>query len=176
MQNCRNLNVLDYLKLRVDSEGRILYADSKFQEVTGYNVGDLILEPVSMIFNDDAKEIIFEIFFRKLLQNDTIFLVGQLKAKDGTCSWALIRVTAYTDEKNNKKYLFEIKMLPLSSVPDVDYLFSKLIEIKKNAGLEYAVKYFEGYLEEQGVDINNYIFKLLDTSPKKLNKYFEIKG
>ena len=173
---CVQLSVYDTLKVRLNDEGRIIFADDAFLKFTGFSIDDLVGEPFSVLLVDDIAEGGYDqMIFPFVLQNKKFYFLMSGRMKDGKCYWGIVRSSQYyTKGSQQPKFLIEIKMLPEKSAEMVADLFGKLIEIKRNVGAEYAIKYFQGYLEENGMDIENFAFKVLGIKAKKLDKYFQI--
>ncbi len=70
--------------------------------------------------------------------------------------------------------MIEGKLLPSVAVEKIEKMFSVLTEIENNAGKEASLKYFNGYLEEKEMNINEFVLAIADVNEKKAEKYFEI--
>ncbi len=173
---CVQLNVYDTLKVRVNENGRIIFADNNFLNFTGLDIDDLVGEPFKVLFEQNFDEGGYdELIFPFMLQKKKFYFLMSGRMKDGKCYWGIVRSTHYFTKGNNEpKFLLEIKMLPEASAKFVADLFNKMIEIKNNAGAEYAMKYFQGYMEENGMNIENFALQVLGIKEKKLDKYFKI--
>ena len=174
--NCKQLDVYDRFKIRVDEEGRIIFADDNFLNFTGLGIDEIIGEPFSVIFTDDFRTGHYQdLLFPAMKQNEKLYFILNGRMKDGNCYWAIVRSTHYKGlDGSGPKFLLELKMMPQSVVPQLHELFDKLTEIKNNAGYEYAMKYFLGYMEDKGIRFEQIAQTMLGTKEKKLDKYFKI--
>ncbi len=173
---CVQLSVYDTLKVRLNEQGRIIFADDAFLKFTGLSIDDLVGEPFKVLFEKDFQEGGYDqMIFPYMVQKKKFYFLMSGRMKDGKCYWGIVRSSQYyTKGSQQPKFLIEIKMLPEQSAEMVADLFGKLIEIKRNAGAEYAIKYFQGYLEENGMNFENFALKVLGIKEKKLDKYFQI--
>jgi len=173
---CVQLNVYDTLKVRLNEQGRIIFTDDAFLKFTGLSIDDLVGEPFKVLFEKDFQEGGYDqMIFPYMVQKKKFYFLISGRMKDGKCYWGIVRSTQYFTPGNERpKFLLEIKMLPEASAKFVSDLFNKMIEIKNNAGTQYAIKYFQGYMEENGMNIENFALKVLGIKEKKLDKYFKI--
>ncbi len=174
--NCVQLGVYDKLKVRINEKGQLIFADNAFLEFTGLEIDDIVGEPFKVLFDKDFEEGGYDqMLFPYMVQKKKFYFLMSGRMRQGKCYWAIARSTHYfTNGNQEPRFLVEIKMLPEASAQVVADLFAKLIEIKRNAGTEYAVKYFRGYLEENGMTMENFALKVLGVKEKKLDKYFKI--
>ncbi len=173
---CVQLSVYDTLKVRLNEQGRIIFTDDAFLKFTGLSIDDLVGEPFKVLFVEDFEEGGYDqMIFPYMVQKKKFYFLMSGRMKDGKCYWGIVRSSHYfTKGSQEPKFILEIKMLPEASAQIVAELFSKLIEIKRNAGADYAIKYFQGYMEENGMNIENFALKVLGIKEKKLDKYFKI--
>ena len=173
---CAQLNVYDRLKVRIDEQQRIIFADNQFLEFTGFEIDEIVGEPFKVIFEEDFSEGGYDqLIFPFMQQKKKFYFLMSGRMKDGNCYWAVVRSTHYSaQDSKTPRFLIEMKMLPETSANMVAELFNKIIEIKRNAGAEYAQKYFQGFLEENGMTFENFALNVLGIKEKKLDKYFKI--
>jgi len=174
--NCKQLDVYSKFKIRLDNEGRIIFVDDDFMKFTGFDIDDLIGENFSALFKQEFVDGEYDqMLFPLMKENPKMYFIINGRMKDGDCYWAVVRSTHYTSPGSDKvKFLWEMKMIPETVIPALEELFGKLIEIRNSAGQKYAMKYFLGYMEDKGIDLNNFALSMLDTKEKKLDKYFQI--
>jgi len=171
---CEQLDVMDYFKVRINQDGKIIYVDDAFLQFSGYDISELILEPFYKLMWE-GKNVFYNVFAKNILHDQSTYFIALLKKKDGKCFWTVIKSTPYTHTDGSQRFLLEIKMLPTATVNEIKKVADAVLKIEEEVGVEYAEKYFEGLLEEKGMNFNEFIFDLLETTPKKLDKYFTIK-
>jgi len=174
-KNCLQLDPARKFKIRVNPDGKILYVNNYFTEFTGYKVHELILKDFSILFDSDLPKMAMDNILHMIEGQDKAYFFYKGKTKDGDCYWGFVRSTQhYNDEGDFKGYRFEVKMLPQVSINKIDNLMDILREIENNAGIDAAKKYFEGYVEEKGLDYNNFILDVVEITQKKADEYFSI--
>jgi len=174
--NCNQLDVYDRFKIRIDENGRIIFADDNFLRFTGMEIDDIVGEDFSTLLTGEFQNGHYQdILFPVMKDKNKLYFIMSGRTKDGNCYWALVRSTHYRGvDGSGPKFLWELKMLPQSVIPQLKELFDKLVEITNNAGHEYAIKYFMGYMEDKGISFDQIATSMLGTKEKKLDKYFKI--
>jgi len=174
-KNCEQLNVAKKIKIKIDEKGKILYVNTYFTEFTGYKVSEIILKDFETILHPSMPNMMTEKLDEIAHQYDSFYFIYKGLIKDGDCYWAFVKVNQRFNEQNEfVGYLLEGKMLPPASIQKVNKLFDVLKEIENNAGAEAAKKYFDGFIEDKGMEFNEFILALADVTPKKAIQYFEI--
>ena len=171
---CDQLNALDYFKIRLDNKGRIIFVDDAYLEFTGFDIADLILEPFhKLMFLGD--NVFFRIFTKNVLDGESRYFIALMRKNNGRCFWALLKSTKYEHSGGTYRYLIEIKMLPIASVEKIKNIADSVLKIEEEVGIDYAEKYFDGFLEDKGINFTDFVYQLLETGPKQLEKYFKLK-
>ena len=174
--NCKQLDVYDRFKVRVDENGKIIFADDNFLNFTGFDIDEIIGQDFAVLFTDAFNSEHYQkLLFDFMRNKEKLYFILNGRMKDGDCYWAIARSTHYRGiDGSGPKFLVELKMLPQSVIPQLKELFDKLMEIKNNAGDEYAMKYFMGYMEDKGISFDRIALSMMGTKEKKLDKYFKI--
>ena len=174
-KNCEQLNMVKKIKIKVDEKARILYVNPYFTEFTGFKVSDIILKDFETIVHPSMPKMMIEKLNEIAQQYGSFYFIHKGLLKDGGCYWSFIRVTQRINEQNEfSGYLLEGKMLPEIAIQKVDKLVDVIKEIENNAGIKAALNYFDGFIEDKGLEFNDFILSLTEVSPKKALQYFEI--
>ena len=173
---CIQLDVDRKIKVKLDTSGKILYVNNYFTEFTGFSVSEVILKDFERLLDPSMPKLTVEKLKDLSKQYDSFHFIFKGAMKGDSCYWGFVRVNKTIDKETGeyKGLLIEIKMLPTGAITKTEKMFDILNEIEKNAGLDAALKYFNGYLEERNVDFEEYILSLVDIDAKKANAYFEI--
>jgi len=175
MDNCRQLNVTDKLVIRTHPDFRIYYVNDDFVKTTGIDADEALLKELTEILPYSMPDLFKEIIQQNVKDDERSYYIIKGKTKEGDCYWGLMRLTPFTSKLNGeKRFLVEVKMLPNNAVEEAAQVFSTIEKVHENAGKDFAMKYFEGYLEDRNVNFDEYIFKTLGVSKKKIDKYFEL--
>jgi len=175
MDNCIHLNVSDKLVLRAKPDMSIYYVNDDFERITGINTEEALLRDFFEIIPYSMQDLFKEVFFQNLKENEPSYFIIKGKTKDGQCYWGLMRVSPFKSKLTDQlRYLIEIKMLPHNAINESEKIFSVIEKVYENAGKTFAKKYFDGFLEDNNVDFETYIFNTLGASKKKIDKYFNL--
>jgi len=174
-KDCLQLDIAKKIKIKIDDRFRILYINDYFTNVSNFKVSDIILKDLNTILAPSMPKITLDLLEKSANEFQKFYAILKGKTKDGGCYWTFIRITQrFNQDKSFAGYLLEGKTLPSVAVSKIEKLFSILSEIENNAGKEAALKYFNGYLEEKGVNFNEFILAITEVNEKKADKYFEI--
>ena len=174
-KDCKQLDPERKFKIRVDNNGKILFVNKYFTEFTGYKIHELILKDFSKLFDSDMPKMALQLLIQEIELQPVTYFIYKGVNNDGSCYWALLRSTQNITAQNELDgYNFEVKLLPQVSIEKIDRIYDIVREIEKNAGLDAAVKYFEGYLEEKNMKFKDFILDATKISEKKAKEYFAI--
>jgi hypothetical protein len=173
-RECIQLNPGKKMKIKVNTDGNILYVNNYFTELTKLSISEVILKDLSVIFDYDMPKIAGKLIFENIQKNN-VYLIIKGRIKDNTCYWGFVKSTIEYNEYNEvKAYVLEVKMLPTKAISKMDKLYDILKEIENNAGVSAAEKYLKGYIEDKGLTIENFILNVTEVNEKDAEKYFEI--
>ena len=174
-KDCLQLDIAKKIKIKIDNNNRILYVNDYFTQISGFKVSEIILKNFDTIFDVSMPKIAMDVFKKATEDFLKFYFIIKGKTKNFGCFWSFLKVTQRLNEKQEfTGYLLEGKLLPTVAIQKIDKLHNIIFEIEKNAGKEAALKYFNGYLEEKGVDFNEFILAITEVDEKKAKKYFEI--
>ncbi len=174
-RKCKRLDVARKLKVKIDTNNKIIYANQYFNEVAGFKISDIILKDLAYIVDPSMPKILLD-KLEELEQNHELFYyIYKGLTKDGDCYWSFAKITSrYNEEGENIGWLIEGKMLPDVAISKIVKLFEVLKEIENNAGTEAAKKYFEGFIEEKNLNFNEFILAVTGVTEKKALQYVDI--
>ncbi len=174
MEKLKTIPVEKNLRLRLNEDYKILYADNEFLNFTGLSIENIIYQDFGEICMYGAESPLREIIIDLMNNNDeSYFAIKGKTAETDTYYWGLVRAEK-TMVNGNLRWIWTIKMFPQASVVYLEELLNKVFQIQNNAGKDYAVKYLIGFLEDKGMNYEEYILDILQTSKKKLRKYFKL--
>ncbi len=174
-KNCIQLDVAKKIKIKIDDKFRILYVNDYFTNVSGFKVSEIILKNFDTILDPSMPKITLDLLEKTAEELPKFYAILKGKTKDGGCYWSFVRVTQrFNQDREFSGYLLEGKLLPTVAISKIEKMYSVLTEIENNAGKEAALKYFNGFLEEKGVNFNEFVLAIAEVNEKKAEKYFEI--
>ena len=162
---------LDSKKLivsKTDMKGKIIYGNDYFTEISGYRESELIHSPHSILRHPSMPKAVFYLMWKHLEAGRNIMAVVKNMTKYGNHYW----VTTDFDIKKNsitgkpEYYIAFRQAAPRRVVDTMEKIYTKLLEIEYEHGMEASVVYFESYLEEKGMNYDQFIEDL--AKPKGL--------
>ncbi len=174
-RECQQLDIAKKIKIKIDDNNRILYVNDYFTNITGYKVSDIILKELQTILDTSMPKMTVNKLEDIENQFEHSYFIFKGRTKDGDCYWSFAKITQRFNAQNEfEGYLIEGKTAPVAAVQKVSKLYAVLKEIEDNAGIDASVKYFNGFIEEKGLNFNEFILALAQVNEKKAEKYFEI--
>jgi len=153
---------------KTDMRGKIIYGNEYFTEISGYKESELIHSPHSILRHPSMPKAIFFLMWKHLKAGRNIMAVVKNMTKYGNHYW----VTTDFDIKKNsitgkpEYYIAFRQAAPRQVIEPMEKLYAKLLEIEYEHGMEASVTYFESYLEEKGMNYDQFIEEL--AKPKGL--------
>ncbi|AVS72596.1 diguanylate cyclase, partial [Paracidovorax avenae] len=83
----------EYLITRTDIEGRMVYVNPAFVERSGYESGELLGQPASMMYAPDTPPELSADLWRTVKAHGAWTGVMRHRCKDGSCFWAQATIT-----------------------------------------------------------------------------------
>ena len=174
-KECLKLDLAKKIKIKIDDKFRILYVNDYFTSISNFKVSEIILKDLNTILDPSMPKITLDLLEKSADEFPKFYAVLKGKTKDNGCYWSFVRVSQRYNQNNEfSGFLIEGKLIPAVAIQKIEKLFNILSEIENNAGKEAALKYFNGFLEEKGVDFNEFILAIAEVDEKKAEKYFEI--
>ncbi len=171
----KTINISDKLILRIKPDLKIYYVNDDFLKFTGFDESQILLHEITDVLPDTMPDLYREMFAANIKPDQVSYFIIKGKTADNDNYWGLLRITPFESKLNGeKRYLVEIKMLPLNAVKAAGKVFETVEKIYDNTGMKFAKKYLEGFLEEKNMDFEKFIFDILGVSKKKVDKYFKI--
>lgn len=151
-----------------DLFGTIDYANQAFANVSGYEEYELVGKPHSVIRHPDMPKIIYKILWDNLKIEKKFQIFLKNLAKSGQYYWVLSDFEYNKDSDGNViEYVSRRSAVPTNVLEnDIVPLYKKLFQIEQASGIKYSEKYLMGYLEEKGLNLEDYIFSLMGESNK----------
>jgi len=153
---------------KTDLKGKIIYGNDYFTEISGYKENELIHAPHNILRHPDMPRAIFNLMWQHLHSGRNIMLVVKNMTKYGNHYW----VTTDFDIKRNSNtgkpeyYIAFRQAAPRHVIEEMENIYSKLLEIEHEHGMDASILYFEAYLEEKGMNYDQFIEDL--AKPKGL--------
>lgn len=157
---------------KTNAKGIIEYANEYFMEVSGYEEYELMGQAHNVIRHPDMPKTVFKLLWNRLNKGENIHAFVKNLSKDGRYYWVLTNFeTKYDEAGNIVSHYSRRKAAPKNAIYEIEKLYKTLKSIEDRQGMETAVKYFEGMLEEKGVTYDHFILKILGVTENELLNY-----
>ena len=152
------LNSKDMLVSKTDAQGKITYGNDKFVQVSGYKESELIGAEHSILRHPDMPQAVFYLMWQSIKKGKNIMAVVKNLSKNGDHYW----VTTDFDIQRNREgkirnYIAFRQAAPKKIVSVIEPLYSKMIEIENEHGMDASVDYLEAFLEEKRMSYDQFI-------------------
>ena len=165
------LNPYKTIMSKTDKKGIIEYANDYFMKISGYKEWELMGQPHSILRHPDMPKFVFKLLWDNLNRAKPIYAIVKNLAKDGRFYWVIADFKTKIDSQGNITHYARRKAVPKAAKAKIEKVYQSILEIEKVAGLDASKVYFQGLLEDAGVDYNTFIHNLMDLSPEQLHDY-----
>lgn len=156
----RKFEADEIIVTKTDLNGKIIYANDVFINISGYTEDELIGKPHSMIRHPDMPRAVFRLFWERISSGDEIFAYVQNRSKNGDHYWVLAHVTPNFDQSGNiLGYHSSRRVAGMKGLNAIRPIYQKLREIERGdpnraAGLETS---YRTLLDAVGGSVDGYI-------------------
>ena len=151
----------DFIVSKTDSEGYITYGNEIFIRMSGYSEKELLNAPHNILRHRDMPAIVFKLLWGRITNKKPINAYVKNLAKNGDFYWVFANVTASLDEKGNIIGYYSVHRKPSKKGLDViEGLYSTLLKVEKEQGVEASGKLLEKKLNEMGVNYDEFLISL----------------
>jgi len=168
------LNSKKIIVSKTDKNGKILYANDYFCEVSGYSLDELLGVSHNILRHPDMPKAIFYLMWQSIKSGNNITALIKNLAKSGEYYWV---TTDFEYSRNSKgeidSYLAFRRPAPRKAIEAIEDLYASLLLIERKSGLEASLVYLQGYLDERHTTYNEMMNEIIN--PKSLmEKLFNI--
>jgi len=166
------LNPKRYIVSKTDKNGKIIYGNDYFVEISGYSESELIGQPHNIIRHPDMPRVIFKILWERLEHKQNMLAVIKNLSKDGRAYWVTTDFEIKRDRLTNEiiGYTAFRKAASQKAIDKMGKLYATLNQIEKELTIEDSEKYLTGYLENEKKSYDEFIDEVVEN--KDLLKVF----
>ncbi len=178
------LNVRKTATVKIGLENVILYANTYILDVLGYDLLEFVTQRPRIICSQDMPDLVHDLIGEMIMNFEEGVAVLQHKTKNGDYFWAFTHYKpVYKPDGTFEAFLTRRKPIPeVKSRQNTESLKSEILklykvlkEIESYSGVQQAIKYLEGYLEDRGFqNLNEYYMSFFEFNPEELETYFSI--
>jgi len=157
---------------KTDRKGIIEYANDYFMEISGYKEWELMGQPHNILRHPDMPKIVFKILWDRLNDAKPIRAIVKNLAKDGSFYWVIADFKTIQDSDGTIiAHYAKRKAVPEEVKEKISSIYTNLLDLENNGGMEAAGAYFQGMLEDQGLSYDQFILDLFGLSDEQLTAY-----
>jgi len=168
------LNNKKIIVSKTDKNGKILYANDYFCEVSGYELDELLGVSHNILRHPDMPRAIFYLMWQSIRSGKNITALVKNLAKSGEYYWVTTDFEHYRNDKGEiSSYIAFRRPASKKAIEAIEDLYSSLLLIENSSGLEASLVYLQGYLDERHTNYHEMMDKIV--KPKSLmEKFFNI--
>lgn len=152
------LNPKKFIVSKTDTEGKIIYANDYFTEISGYSEVELIGSPHNILRHPNMPRVIFKLMWHSIQNSKNIKAVVKNLAKDGRHYWIVTDFNIQKDNDGNiKNYIAYRQAASKNIIKDIEPLYKKLQEIESSHGYLKSEEYLTDFLEEKDMNYSQFI-------------------
>jgi PAS domain S-box-containing protein len=159
--NEKSLKLDDFIVSKTDMQGKIIYGNKVFINISGYSESELLGAPHSILRHPDMPRIVFYLLWERIKNKEEIFAYVKNLAKDGSYYWVFANVTATLDSNGSIRDFHSVRRKPsdkaLTIIPD---LYAALLNAEKSGGMDASKVLLNKILDEKGVTYDTFVLSL----------------
>ncbi len=146
---------------RFSPELNIEYINDFFKDFSGFEIHEVIGLSVDAMKHPSIPQTINNIIERAIQEEKNINLLLKNETKNGDYYWFMTDFKFNHDKDGKLRSItYYRKAPPKSSIPAIESLYKKLVDIERHTSLEVAEKYLSGFLEEHNMSMAEYTASL----------------
>ncbi|HEX5670158.1 MAG TPA: PAS domain-containing protein [Sulfuricurvum sp.] len=160
-QNQKTLNENDFIVSKTDARGKIIYGNKIFIKMSGYEEGELLGAPHSILRHPDMPKIVFKLLWDRIQNKEEIFAYVKNLAKDGSYYWVFANVTATLNDNGSIRDFHSVRRKPSQKALDViPGIYAQLLAAERTGGMDASYNLLTTVLNEQGVSYDEFVLSL----------------
>lgn len=157
----RILDENDFIVSKTDKSGRITYCNRVFMQLAEYEEEELIGKPHNFIRHEKMPRAVFKLLWERIENKEEVFAFVINKSKRNNYYWVYANVTASLDKSGNIIGYYSVRRKPNSeAVKVIEGLYTDMVRIEKNEGLEASMKFLTNLLDEKELSYDEFIINL----------------
>ncbi len=151
----------DYIVSKTDVNGKIIYGNKYFIEMSGYTEKELLGAPHSILRHPDMPRIVFRLLWERIRSRKEIFAYVKNMCKDGSFYWVFANVTVTTDQHGGIRDFHSVRRKPSSKAMEIiPPLYAQLLQVERSGGIDASEALLKKVLNEKGVDYDTFVLDL----------------
>jgi len=152
-----------FIVSKTDKEGKILFVNQNFCEISGYSQNELLGAPHSVLRHPDMPRAIFYMMWKSLLAGMEVSAIVKNLAKSGQYYWVIADFSMQRDRYGKIETFTSFKRIAPSYVSEtIEALYTEMILAEKKSGIEGSLTCLEQFLEEKQMGYNEFLETLVE--------------
>ena len=151
-----------FIVSKTDPKGNIIFVNKNLCEISGYTEDELISVPHNIFRHPDMPRAIFFLIWSSLLKGKAVSGVIKNLAKSGKYYWVIADFDIKHDETGKiKSFIAFQRVAPRQVIDEIEELYASMLKIEKRHGMKGSLSYLEAYLEERGMNYEEFLNDLV---------------
>ena len=149
--------------VKTDRTGCIEYVNIEYVNLSEYEIDEIIGKDINVLAHPDMPTIIFDHIWASLFQKKRTHAIIKNISKSGKFFWLQVNFDFKVNEETREiEYIYAYySKASQTAIKELDILYKKVRSIEDRAGVEIAENYLNGFLDEKGIEYNNFIGQYL---------------
>ncbi|MCV6589930.1 MAG: PAS domain-containing protein [Marinobacterium sp.] len=155
----------EFIVSKTDGNGKILYTNRVFMQLSGYTEKELLGQQHSMIRHPDMPHGLFHHMWDTLKQGNEF--IGFLKnlCKDGSHYWVFAHITPDHDANGNFRGYYSVRRKPCRhAITTICHLYDAMNSLEQTSGgrsaASLSARHMHDYINEQELSYDEFILQL----------------
>lgn len=151
---------------KTDLKGKITYANTVFQRISGYTEADLLGQPHNILRHPAMPAVVFKLLWDTVQEGREIFAYVLNQAKNGDEYWVFAHVTPSFDQSGRIIGYHSNRRVPYpDALEKVKPLYAKLLAEERRhpnlqSGMEASGRVLADVLRQSGMTYDEFVFSL----------------
>lgn len=151
---------------KTDLKGKLTYANSVFQRISGYTEAELLGQPHNILRHPAMPAVVFKVLWDTIQEGREIFAYVLNQAKNGDEYWVFAHVTPSFDHSGRVIGYHSNRRVPYpDALEKVKPLYAKLLAEERrhtnlHAGMEASGRLLADVLKQSGMTYDEFVFSL----------------
>ncbi|MFA6189705.1 MAG: PAS domain-containing protein [Sulfuricurvum sp.] len=160
-QNQKIMNENDFIVSKTDARGKITYGNRIFIKMSGYEEGELLGAPHSILRHPDMPKIVFKLLWDRIQNREEIFAYVKNLAKDGSYYWVFANVTATLNTNGSIRDFHSVRRKPSQKALDViPGIYAQLLAAERTGGMDASLNLLNTVLNDKGITYDEFVLSL----------------
>jgi len=147
-----------FIVSKTDKEGKILFVNKNFCEVSGYTETELLGESHNVLRHPDMPKAIFYLIWKSLLSGVEVSAIIKNLTKSGQYYWVVADFSVKRNRDGEIESFSSLRRVAPSYVSEaIEPLYEEMIRAEKKGGVESSLRCLENFLHEKGMSYEEFL-------------------